>query len=75
MTEIDFAYLNYEHGGLRDTGCPGGGADYDYAGLVRVMSDGDRWPHILVMGLSDRRCHDYASDLRKHVADMFATCC
>ena len=58
MTEIDFAYLNYEHGGLRNTGYPGGGADYDYAGLVRVMSDGDRWPHILVMGEGDR--YEYA---------------
>jgi hypothetical protein len=70
VTEIDLAYFNYEHGGLRNTGYPGGGADYDYADLVRVMSDGDRWPHILCMGFSDHRAGLHASDLLFYVADM-----
>ena len=61
------------HGGLRNTGYPGDGADYDHAGLVRVMSDGDRWPHILIMGFSNRRASRDTSDLRLYVTDMSAT--
>ncbi len=56
MTEIDFAYFNYEHGGLI------GGEDrfysssrgYRFDGLVRVAGDQGRWPHILIMGEGDR---------------------
>jgi hypothetical protein len=55
VTEIDLSYFNYEHGGLQGvTSYSGGGTDYDYAGLVRVMSHGGRWPHVLVMGEGDR---------------------
>jgi endonuclease/exonuclease/phosphatase family metal-dependent hydrolase len=60
MTEIDFAYFNYEHGGLVDGGdhFSGSGRGYDFGGLVRVAGDGGRWPHVLVMGEADR--HGYA---------------
>jgi hypothetical protein len=54
--EIDFAYFNYEHGGLVD------GHDHAYSsgrgylldGLIRVAGDGGRWPHVLAMGEGDR---------------------
>lgn len=56
MTEIDFAYFNYEHGGLiNGKDCFfSSGRGYEFAGLVRVAGDQDRWPHILVMGEGDR---------------------
>lgn len=45
MTEIDFAYFNYEHGGL--TGghdhAYSSGRGYDFGGLVRVAGDQGRW--------------------------------
>jgi len=56
VTEIDFAYFNYEHGGL--TGghdhAYSSGRGYDFGGLVRVAGDQGRWPHILIMGEGDR---------------------
>jgi hypothetical protein len=54
MTQIDLAYFNYAHGGLIGGGARGGGAGYDYTGLVRVIGEDDRWPHLLVMGEGDR---------------------
>jgi hypothetical protein len=56
VTEIDFAYFNYEHGGLVDGQDQfyGSGRGYDFGGLVRVAGDGGRWPHILAMGEADR---------------------
>lgn len=54
MTAIDLAYFNYEHGGT-----PGSTRHnlefgrYDYAGLVRVMGEDGRWPHLFVMGEGD----------------------
>jgi hypothetical protein len=56
MTGIDFAYFNYEHGGLAggEDRFYSSGRGYDFAGLVRVAGDQDRWPHILVMGEGDR---------------------
>jgi hypothetical protein len=56
MTEIDFAYFNYEHGGLiggEDRFCSSG-RGYDFAGLARVAGDQGRWPHILAIGEADR---------------------
>ena len=56
MTEIDFAYFNFEHGGLIDgKDCFfSSGRGYDFAGLVRVAGDQGRWAHILVVGEGDR---------------------
>ncbi len=50
MTEIDFAYFNYEHGALIDgrDHFYRSGRGYRFGGLVRVAGDGGRWPHILV---------------------------
>jgi endonuclease/exonuclease/phosphatase family metal-dependent hydrolase len=54
--EIDFAYFNYEHGGLADghDHAYSSGRGYRLGGLARVAGDGGRWPHILVMGEGDR---------------------
>ena len=56
MTEIDFAYFNYEHGGLIDGQDRffSSGRGYNLGGLVRVAGDSDRWAHILIMGEGDR---------------------
>ena len=56
MTEIDVAYFNFEHGGLigGHDHAYSSGRGYDFAGLVRVAGDQDRWPHILIMGEADR---------------------
>jgi hypothetical protein len=56
MTEIDFAYFNYEHGGLVDgrDRFYSSGRGYRFDGLVRVAGDSGRWPHILIMGEGDR---------------------
>lgn len=56
MTEIDFAYFNYEHGGLAGghDHAYSSGRGYDFAGLVRVAGDQGRWPHVLIMGEGDR---------------------
>jgi hypothetical protein len=54
---FDVAYVNYEHGGMigtKQTLHIGDGCEYDHRGLVRIMSDGDRWPDVLVMGEADR---------------------
>lgn len=51
---VDLAYFNYEHGGL--IGATSRGDEYqgyDYTGLVRVMGEDDRWPHLFVMGEGD----------------------
>jgi endonuclease/exonuclease/phosphatase family metal-dependent hydrolase len=55
-TEIEFAYWNYEHGGLIDGDDHffSSGRGYRFDSLVRVAGDGGRWPHILVMGEGDR---------------------
>jgi hypothetical protein len=44
MTEIDFAYFNFEHGGLIDGRDHffSSGRGYDFGGLVRVAGGGDR---------------------------------
>jgi hypothetical protein len=52
VTEIDFAYFSYEHGGRicgKDR-LDSSGRGYDFGGLVRVAGDRGRWPRILVMG-------------------------
>ncbi len=56
MTEIDFAYFNYEHGGLIDghDHAYSSGRGYRFDGLVRVAGDQGRWAHILTMGEGDR---------------------
>jgi hypothetical protein len=56
VTEIDFAYFNYEHFGLADghDHAYSSGRGYRFDGLVRVAGDGGRWPHILVLGEGDR---------------------
>jgi len=56
VTEIDFAYFNYEHGGLIDGQDRffSSGRGYNLGGLVRVAGDSDRWAHILIMGEGDR---------------------
>lgn len=56
MTEIDFAYFNFEQGGLIDgrDNAYSSGRGYDFNGLVRVAGDGGRWPHILILGEGDR---------------------
>lgn len=57
MAILDFAYLNYEHGGLvghRDELHVGDGYRYDYTKLVRIMGEEDRWPDVLVLGECDR---------------------
>jgi hypothetical protein len=45
VTEIDFAYFNYEHGGLVDGRDHffSSGRGYDYGGLVRVAGSGGPW--------------------------------
>ncbi|TCO65961.1 hypothetical protein EV192_1011753 [Actinocrispum wychmicini] len=41
------AYINYEHGGLVDANSRGDEVGrYEYTGLVRILGEGDRWPHI-----------------------------
>jgi hypothetical protein len=49
------------------------GRGYDFTGLVRVAGDQGRWPHILVMGFSNRRASHDASDLLICVTDMSVT--
>lgn len=52
--QVDLAYFNYEHGGL--IGATSRGDEfrgYDYTGLVRVLGEDDRWPHLFVMGEGD----------------------
>jgi hypothetical protein len=48
VTEIDFAYFSYEHGGLigGEDRFYSSGRGYDFAGRVRVTDDQGRWPHI-----------------------------
>lgn len=51
-TTIELAYINYEHGGLpadpaRSELCT---CTHDFAGLVRMAGEDDRWPDLLVMG-------------------------
>ena len=45
-----------KHGGLIDghDHAYSSGRGYDFAGLVRVAGDQDRWPHVLIMGEADR---------------------
>jgi hypothetical protein len=54
VTVVDLAYFNFEHGGMVNASTrgdvPGG---YDFTGLVRVLGQDDRWPHIIVMGEGD----------------------
>jgi hypothetical protein len=54
--EIDFAYFNYEHGGLVDGRDHffSSGRGYDFGGLIRVAGSGGRWPNVLVLGEGDR---------------------
>jgi hypothetical protein len=56
MTEIDFAFFNFEHGGLigGEDRFYSSGRGYRFDGLVRVAGDQGRWPHILIMGEGDR---------------------
>jgi hypothetical protein len=56
VTEIDFAYFNYEHGGLigGHDHAYSSGCGYDFGGLVRIAGDQGRWAHILVLGEGDR---------------------
>jgi hypothetical protein len=56
MTEIDFAYFNFEHGGLvaGEDRFYSSGCGYRFDGLVRVAGDQGRWPHVLMMGEGDR---------------------
>lgn len=54
MTEIDLVYFNYERGGLIGASSRWHEVSrYDYAGLVRVMGDDDRLPHLFVMREGD----------------------
>jgi hypothetical protein len=48
--KIDFAYVNYEHGGSTDGSAGSLGRSYQFDGLVRLLGDQDRWPDIAVMG-------------------------
>lgn len=57
MTVLDFAYINYAHGGLIGSNNElhvGEGYGYDHRGLVRIMAEDDRWPDVLVLGEADR---------------------
>lgn len=54
MTEIDFAYWNFEHGGRRGANSSGDGGAYDFSPLCRVIGHESRWPHILILGEADR---------------------
>ena len=47
MTEIDFAYFNYEHGGLigGHDHAYSSGRGFDFAGLVRMAGPGEEAPH------------------------------
>jgi len=75
LTELEIAYFNYEHGGLLDAQDRfySTGHSRDFTGLVRVAGDQGRWPHILVMGFSDRWTDLCASELRLYVTDMSVT--
>lgn len=52
MTEIDFMYWNFAHGGRRGKGV------YDLRPLVRVVGHQNRWPAVLIVGEADE--YDYA---------------
>ena len=56
MREIDFSYFNFEHGGLigGHDHAYSSGRGYDFAGLIRVAGDRDRWAYILVLGEAGR---------------------
>lgn len=54
MTEIDFAYWNFAHGGRRGANSGGDGGTYDFRPLVRVIGHQGRWPDVLIMGEADR---------------------
>jgi hypothetical protein len=54
VTEIDFAYFNYAHGGRKGANSAGDGGAYDFTGLVRVIGHENRWPDVLIMGEADR---------------------
>lgn len=54
MTNIDFAYINYEHGGLDGGSYHGSTGSYDFTGLVRILGDQDRWPDVAVVGEAEQ---------------------
>lgn len=70
MTEIDFAYWNYEHGGRRDADSGGNGGSYDFEPLCRVVGHEDRWPHVLILGEADRYDFDGGAGLWGAAAAM-----
>jgi hypothetical protein len=74
MTDIDFAYFNFEHGGLADghDHAFSSGQGYDYRGLVRVAGDQGRWPHVLIMGEGDRYELSGGEGMREAAAAMRA---
>lgn len=54
MTEIDFAYWNFAHGGRVGANSSGDGGAYDFRPLVRVIGHERRWPDVLILGEADR---------------------
>jgi hypothetical protein len=54
VTAVDIAYWNFAHGGVQPAATRGAvPTGYNFEGLVRVMGEGDRWPHVIVMGEGD----------------------
>jgi hypothetical protein len=72
VTNIDFAYFNYEHGGRRNADYTGEGGAYDFAPLCRVIGHEGRWPDVLIMGEADRYEYEGGAGLWGAAAAMRA---
>jgi hypothetical protein len=51
---IDFAYINFEHGGGSQGSYLGTPGPFDMSGLVRILGEDQRWPDIAVIGEGER---------------------
>lgn len=56
--QLDFAYVNYAHGGSLSPSWSGSRGPYQFEGLVRLLGDGGRWPDVAVMGEAEQ--YEYA---------------
>lgn len=54
MTELDFAYINYEHGGSNHGSWFGTPGSFQFDGLVRLLGEDDRWPDVVAVGEAER---------------------
>lgn len=54
MTNIDFSYVNYAHGGSDHGSWFGTPGSFQFEGLVRLLGDEDRWPDVAVVGEAER---------------------